>query len=155
MKQYSETQIRNIALLGHGGSGKTTLADAILFYGKATERIGKISDSTTVMDFDAEEKKRKTSVSTAVYALEINDSKLNIIDAPGLFDFAAGMHEAVRAADSAVIVLSSKSGLNVGSQKAYKACQKYGVSTIFFVSKADSESVTVPLRPMRIPVRQR
>ena len=69
MKQYSETQIRNIAFRGHGGSGKTTLADAILFYGKATERIGKISDSTTVMDFDAEEKKRKTSVSTAVYGL--------------------------------------------------------------------------------------
>ena len=74
---------RSIALLGHGGSGKTTLADAILCYGKATERIGKISDSTTVMDFDPEEKKRKNSVSTAVYALEINGQKLNLIDAPG------------------------------------------------------------------------
>ena len=73
MKQYSENQIKNIALLGHGGSGKTTLADAILYYAGATDRIGKTGDGTTVMDFDAEEKKRKASVSTAVYALEIGE----------------------------------------------------------------------------------
>ena len=138
MKQYSETQIRNIALLGHGGSGKTTLADAILFYGKATERIGKISDSTTVMDFDAEEKKRKTSVSTAVYALEINDSKLNIIDAPGLFDFAAGVSEALAAADSAIITISGKSGLTVGAKQCFEKARALKKSVGFFVGKLDS-----------------
>ena len=138
MKQYSETQIRNIALLGHGGSGKTTLADAILFYGKATERIGKISDSTTVMDFDAEEKKRKTSVSTAVYALEINDNKLNIIDAPGLFDFAAGVSEALAAADSAIIAISGKSGLTVGAKQCFEKARALKKSVGFFVGKLDS-----------------
>ena len=138
MKQYSETQIRNIALLGHGGSGKTTLADAILFYGKATERIGKISDSTTVMDFDAEEKKRKTSVSTAVCALEINDNKLNIIDAPGLFDFAAGVSEALAAADSAIIAISGKSGLTVGAKQCFEKARALKKSVGFFVGKLDS-----------------
>ena len=138
MKQYSETQIRNIALLGHGGSGKTTLADAILFYGKATERIGKISDSTTVMDFDAEEKKRKTSVSTAVYALEINDNKLNLIDAPGLFDFAAGVSEALAAADSAIIAISGKSGLTVGAKQCFEKARALKKSVGFFVGKLDS-----------------
>ena len=138
MKQYSETQIRNIALLGHGGSGKTTLADAILFYGKATERIGKISDSTTVMDVDAEEKKRKTSVSTAVYALEIADNKLNIIDAPGLFDFAAGISEALAAADSAIIAISGKSGLTVGAKQCFEKARALKKSVGFFVGKLDS-----------------
>jgi elongation factor G len=125
-------------LLGHGGSGKTTLADAILFYGKATERIGKISDSTTVMDFDAEEKKRKTSVSTAVYALEINDNKLNIIDAPGLFDFAAGVSEALAAADSAIIAISGKSGLTVGAKQCFEKARALKKSVGFFVGKLDS-----------------
>ncbi len=138
MKQYSETQIRNIALLGHGGSGKTTLADAILFYGKATERIGKISDSTTVMDFDAEEKKRKTSVSTSAYALEIGGGKLNIIDAPGLFDFAAGVSEALTAADTAIITISGKSGLTVGAKQCFEKARALKKSVAVFVGKLDS-----------------
>ena len=138
MKDYSQNAVRNVAILGHGGSGKTTLADAILFYGKATDRIGKISDSTTVMDFDAEEKKRKTSVSTSVYSLEIADSKLNIIDAPGLFDFAGGVHEALTAADSAIITVSGKSGLTVGAKQAFEKARALGKSVAFFVGKLDS-----------------
>ena len=138
MKQISNTKIRNVALLGHGGSGKTTLADAILFYGKATERIGKISDSTTVMDFDAEEKKRKTSISTSVYALEIGDNKLNIIDAPGLFDFAAGVSEALIAADSAIITISGKSGLTVGAKQCFEKARALGKSVAIFIGKLDS-----------------
>ncbi len=138
MKQYPQEKIRNVALLGHGGSGKTTLADAILFYGKATERIGKISDSTTVMDFDAEEKKRKTSISTSVYALEIGDSKLNLIDAPGLFDFAGGIYEALTAADSAIIAVSGKSGLTVGAKQAFDKARALKKSVAFFVGKLDS-----------------
>ena len=138
MKDYSQNAVRNVAILGHGGSGKTTLADAILFYGKATDRIGKISDSTTVMDFDAEEKKRKTSVSTSVYSLEIANSKLNIIDAPGLFDFAGGVHEALTAADSAIVTISGKSGLTVGAKQAFEKARALGKSVAFFVGKLDS-----------------
>jgi len=138
LKQYNENSIRNIALLGHGGSGKTTLADAILYYAGATDRIGKTGDSTTVMDFDAEEKKRKVSVSTAVYALELGESKLNLIDAPGLFDFAGGIYEALAAADSALIVISGKSGLTVGAKQAFEKARKLGKSVGFFIGKLDS-----------------
>ena len=129
---------RSIALLGHGGSGKTTLADAILCYGKATERIGKIADSTTVMDFDPEEKKRKNSVSTAVYALEINGQKLNLIDAPGLFDFAGGVCEALTAADSVIITVSGKSGLTTGAKKSFQKARALKKAVAFFVGKLDS-----------------
>ena len=138
MKQYNENSIRNIALLGHGGSGKTTLADAILYYAGATDRIGKTGDSTTVMDFDAEEKKRKVSVSTSVYALEMGENKLNLIDAPGLFDFAGGIYEALAAADSALIVISGKSGLTVGAKQAFEKARKLGKSVGFFIGKLDS-----------------
>ncbi len=138
MKQYSQQSIHNVALLGHGGSGKTTLADAVLCYGKATERIGKIADSTTVMDFDPEEKKRKTSVSTSVYALELGEHKLNIIDAPGLFDFAGGVSEALAAADSAVIAVSGKSGLTTGAKQSFQKARALKKAVAFFVGKLDS-----------------
>lgn len=138
MKQYPQNLTRSIALLGHGGSGKTTLADALLCYGKATERIGKIADGTTVMDFDPEEKKRKTSVSTAVYSLEINNQKLNIIDAPGLFDFAGGISEALSAADTAVITVSGKSGLTTGAKQCFEKARALKKSAVFFIGKLDS-----------------
>ena len=138
MKQYSQQSIHNVALLGHGGSGKTTLADAVLCYGKATERIGKIADSTTVMDFDPEEKNRKTSVSTSVYALELGGHKLNIIDAPGLFDFAGGVSEALAAADSAVIAVSGKSGLTTGAKQSFQKARALKKAVAFFVGKLDS-----------------
>ena len=138
MKQYTAKQIKNIAFLGHGGSGKTTLVDSILYYGKAVERIGKIADGTTVMDFDGEEKKRKTSVQLSCYPIEINDNKWNILDAPGLFDFEAGAAEALSAADSAVIVLSGKSGMTVGAQQSYQKAKTLGLPTAFFIGKLDS-----------------
>lgn len=138
MKQYKTQEIRNVAILGHGGSGKTTLADAMLCYGKAVERIGKISESTTVMDFDPEEKKRKVSVSTAVYPLETGTGKINIIDAPGLFDFAGSAVEAVSAADSVIIALSGKSGLTVGAEQSYERAKNAGKPVGFFVGKLDS-----------------
>lgn len=138
MKQYPQHLTHSLAILGHGGSGKTTLADAILCYGKATERIGKIADSTTVLDFDPEEKKRKSSVSTAVYALEIGGHKLNIIDAPGLFDFAGGVCEALAAADSAVITVSGKSGLTTGAKQCFEKARALGKAAAFFIGKLDS-----------------
>ncbi|MBQ4155308.1 MAG: elongation factor G [Clostridia bacterium] len=139
MKDYKTDKIKNLALLGHGSCGKTSLAEAMLYVAGATDRHGKVADGNTVMDFDSEEKKRGVSCFSAVSSLEWRERKINLIDAPGFFDFANGQAEAIRAAKNAIIVLSAKSGLNVGSQKAYKACQKHGVSTIFFVSKADSE----------------
>ncbi len=138
MKDYLANEIRNVALLGHGNSGKTTLADAILYYGKAIERIGKSTDSTTTLDFDPEEKKRKVSVSTAVYSLEVNNSKLNIIDAPGLFDFAGGVSEAVNAADAGIIVISGKSGITVGAKQSYQKLKDNNKAIAFFVGKLDS-----------------
>ncbi len=138
MKNYSADKIKNIAFLGHGGSGKTTLADAVLFYGKAADRIGKTQDGTALLDFDPEEKKRGTSVSTSVFALELNGYKLNLIDAPGQFDFAGGVCEALAAADSAVIAISGKSGLTVGAKQAYEKAKALGKGIAFFIGKLDS-----------------
>ena len=138
MKNYSAEKIKNIAFLGHGGSGKTTLADAILYYGKAADRIGKTQEGTALLDFDPEEKKRGSSVSTSVYALEFNGYKLNLIDAPGQFDFAGGVCEALAAADSAVIAISGKSGLTVGAKQAYDKAKALGKGIAFFIGKLDS-----------------
>ncbi len=138
MNQFDINNIKSIALLGHGSSGKTTLADSILFSAGITDRIGKSSEGSTVMDFDPEEKKRGVSVSTAVYQFEYKDRKINLFDAPGLFDFAGGVSEALTAADSAVIVLSGKSGLNVGSQINFDQARAAGVPTAFFIGKLDS-----------------
>ena len=138
MKNYPAEKIKNIAFLGHGGSGKTTLADAVLFYGKAADRIGKTQDGTALLDFDPEEKKRGTSVSTSMFALELNDYKINLIDAPGQFDFAGGVCEALAAADSAIITISGKSGLTVGAKQAYDKAKAEGKAVAFFVGKLDS-----------------
>ncbi len=138
MKQFATNQIKNIAFLGHSGSGKTTLVDALLYHYGAVERIGKSGDGTTVMDFDTEEKKRKCSVSTAVYALETKNLKLNLIDAPGLFDFAGGVCEALAAADSAVIAISGKSGLTVGAKQSFEKARALKKSVAFFIGKLDS-----------------
>ena len=124
MKEYFTKNIKNIAILGHSNSGKTTLADSLLFYGKATDRIGSTSEGTAVLDFDPEEKKRGCSVQTSVFALPFNDYKLNIIDAPGLFDFAGGVTEAISAADSVVIAISGKSGLTNGAKQAFEKAKK-------------------------------
>ena len=138
MKQYQTELIKNLALLGHAGSGKTTVADAMIFAAGGTDRIGKTADGTTTMDYDAEEKKRGTSVITAVYPLEWQGKKINLLDAPGLFDFAAGVREALTAAESALIVLSGKSGLTVGAEQCFELAREQGKATAFFVSKLDS-----------------
>ncbi len=138
MKEYKADKIKNIAFIGHGSSGKTTLADAWLRVCGQTERIGTIADATTQMDFDPEEKKRKTSISTAVYQFEDKDQKINLIDAPGLFDFAGGISEALTAADSALVVLSGKSGLSVGAKLGYAQAKKQGLPVAFFIGKLNS-----------------
>lgn len=140
MKQYSAIDIRNIALVGHGSCGKTTLAESMLYIAKATDRMGKVADGNTVTDCDAEEKKRKVSVSSAVAPYEYEGKKINLIDAPGLFDFECGMYEAIRAAKTTLIVLSANSGLSVGSEKAFKAASRRGTSRAFAVTKCEREN---------------
>lgn len=139
MKVYNAKNIRNIALAGHGGRGKTTLAEAMLFLAKATERLGKIAEGSSVLDYDAEEKRRRTSVSTAIAPLEWKDVKVNLIDTPGLFDFAGGVSEGLRAAESVLIVTAAGSTYDVGAEKAFRAANKRGIAKMFAVSRCDME----------------
>ena len=134
MKQYDAKHIINIAMAGHSGAGKTSLAEAMLYLSKASDRLGKIADGNTQLDFDAEEIRRKVSIVTAVAPVEWKNTKINIIDTPGLFDFEGGVYEGYRAAESAVIVVSGKDGINVGTEKAVKAADKEGLTKIFFVN---------------------
>lgn len=139
MKQYNAKNIRNVALVGHAGAGKTSLAEAAFYLTGKSDRFGKVADGTTVSDFDPEEIKRKTSISTSLIPTEWRDVKINLLDSPGLFDFAGGVSEAIRAAGSAVIVVSGKSGVSVGTEKGFAAASKKGIAKLFFVNKLDSE----------------
>ena len=140
MRQYLASKIRNVALAGHGGSGKTSLAEAMLYTANATSRLGRVAEGNTVCDFDPEEIKRKVSVSSAVAPFEWKDTKINLIDTPGLFDFEAGLYEGIRAAESVVITVSGKSGCAVGTEKAYKLAKQQKKSIVFFVSKLDTDT---------------
>ena len=140
MKQYDAKKILNIAIAGHSGSGKTSVAEAMLYVAGASDRLGKISDGNTVLDCDPEEIKRKTSIVTAVAPLEWKNHKINLIDTPGLFDFEGGVREGMRAADTAMIVVSGKNGVNVGTEKAVKAATNAGLTKVFFVNGLCDES---------------
>ena len=140
MKSYKAQDIRNIAIAGHGSRGKTTLAEAMLYWAGLIDRMGRVADGNTVLDFDSEEKRRKTSVSTAIAPIEWKDCKINIIDTPGLFDFAGGMSEGIRAAESVLIVTAAGSGYDVGADKAYKAAKKRGIARMFAVTRCDGEN---------------
>ena len=140
MKQYEAKHILNVALAGHSGAGKTSIAEAMLYLSGATDRLGKVGDGNTVSDFDPEEIKRKTSVLTSVAPLEWKGDKINLLDAPGLFDFEGGLCEAIRAADCALIAVSGKDGVAVGTEKAAKAADSRGLSKIFFVNGLCDES---------------
>lgn len=134
MKQYDAKKILNIALTGHSGCGKTSVAESILYLSKVSDRLGKIADGNTMLDFDAEEIKRQASIMTAVAPIEWKNTKINLIDTPGLFDFAGGVAEGMRAADTALIVVSGKDGVNVGTEKAVEAATKAGLTKVFFVN---------------------
>lgn len=140
LKQYTAKNIRNVALVGHSGTGKTTLAEAMLFLSGTTDRLGRVADGTTICDFDAEEIKRKASVSMALAPFEWKNTKINILDTPGLFDFTGGVSEGIRAAASAVIMVSGKSGVAVGTEKGFKVASQKGIAKIFFVSEMDNEN---------------
>ncbi len=140
MKQYEAKKIKNIVLVGHGGCGKTSVAEAMIYLAGASDRLGKVDDGNTILDFDPEEIKRKVSVSSAVAPIEWKNYKINIIDTPGLFDFESGVCEGMRAADTALIVVSGKDGANVGTDKAVKLADKTGKSKVFFVNGLCDES---------------
>lgn len=139
MKEYAMDAIRNIAVMGHGKCGKTTLTEAMLFNAKAVDRMGKVADGNTVTDYDGEEVKRQFSISTAIAPVEWKDMKYNIIDTPGFFDFAGGVKEGLRAADAALVVLSGRSGVSVGTEQVFKYAKQKGVPTMFFVNKIDDD----------------
>ena len=139
MKTYAPDQIRNIALAGHASKGKTTLLEAMLHLAGATERAGKVADGNTVSDFDAEEKKRHISMASAVASVEYKDKKLNFIDTPGLFDFEQGAFEGLRAAETAVIVVSARSGLAVGAEKAFKNAGSRRMARVLVTTKMDDD----------------
>ena len=139
MKAYDINKIKNIALAGHNGSGKTSLAEAILFKAGASDRLGKTADGTTVCDYDPEEIKRKISIGTSLASFEYNDYKINLLDTPGLFDFAAEMIEGIRAADTVLITVSAKSGVKVGARKAYDEAVKQSKSKMIAITKIDDK----------------
>lgn len=139
MKTYAPDQIRNIALAGHASKGKTTLLEAMLHLAGATERAGKVADGNTVTDFDTEEKKRHISMASAVASVEYKSKKLNFIDTPGLFDFEQGAFEGLRAAETAVIVVSARSGLAVGAEKAFKNAGSRRMARVLVTTKMDDD----------------
>ena len=139
MKQYPAAKIRNIALAGHGGSGKTSLAEAILWISGASDRLGKTADGNTVCDFDPEEIKRKTSISTAIAPVERDGLKINLLDTPGLFDYVGSVNEAARAAETIITVVSGKGGVEVGAEKSNKLAINNNRARFFFVNKLQAE----------------
>ena len=165
MINYPAEKIRNIALLGHGGSGKTALSEAMLFCAKAIDRMGRSTDGNTTMDFDPEEIRRQISINTTIAACEWKNSKMNIIDTPGDFDFLGETMAGIRVADSAIVVMASKGGVQVGAEKAVRLLKKRSVPFLFFVNRmdepnADFEHIVEELRgqygisviPLSIPI---
>ena len=142
MKVYRTDEIRNVVLLGHGGSGKTSLVEAMSYVSGATNRMGKVVDGNTISDFDKEEQKRKFSLSTTLVPIEWEKAKINILDTPGYFDFVGEVEEAVSAADAAVIVVSGKAGVEVGTEKAWELCDKYNLPRMIYVTEMDVDDAS-------------
>ena len=142
MNVYTTDKIRNVCLLGHGGAGKTTLVEAMAYLAGITSRMGKVTDKNTVSDFGKEEQKRQISISTSIIPLEWEGTKINLLDTPGSFDFVGEVEEAVSAADAAVIVVSGKNGIEVGTEKAWELCDKYNLPRFIFVTDMDIDNAS-------------
>lgn len=140
MKKYQTNKIRNLLFLGHGGCGKTTLAEAMLFSAKAIDRFGKVDDGTSTMDYDPEEIKRKISIGTSIAPLEYKDHKMNLLDTPGFFDFVGEVKGASRAADAACIVVCAVSGVEVGTEKAWDYAEEQNLARLILINKMDREN---------------
>ncbi|MDD2973321.1 MAG: elongation factor G [Lachnospiraceae bacterium] len=142
MNVYTTDKIRNVVLLGHGGCGKTSLVEAMAYLSGITSRLGKVSDGNTISDYGKEEQLRKFSISTSIVPIEWEDTKINILDTPGFFDFVGEVEEAVSAADAAIIVVSGKAGVEVGTKKAWDICEKYKLPRMIFVTEMDVDNAS-------------
>ncbi|MBW6411482.1 elongation factor G [Clostridium weizhouense] len=140
MRDYSIKNLRNVGLMGHSGTGKTSLVESILYHSKIIDRLGNIEDGTTTLDFDNEEKKRKISISLSVAPVELDNVKINFIDIPGYYDFEGECIQGMRAVDVAMIVVSGVSGIKVGTEKAWEYCNKIKLPRAFFINKLDREN---------------
>jgi translation elongation factor EF-G-like protein len=167
MNVYTTDKIRNVVLLGHGGSGKTSLAEAFAYLAGITSRMGKVTDGNTVSDYSKEEQKRQFSINTSVIPIEWEGYKINILDTPGYFDFVGEVEEAVSAAGAAIIVVNGKSGIEVGTQKAWELCEKYKLPRIIYVSNMDVDNASFrqvvedmtalygkKMAPFHLPIRE-
>lgn len=141
MNNYSADKIRNIAILGHHGSGKTTLVESMLFTMGAVKRAGKVESGNTVSDYDTEERARQVSIYTSLIPLEWKNHKYNVLDTPGYFDFIGEVHSALRVARSSLIVLDASAGIEVGTEKAWKFTRKRSLPTFLFINKMDKENI--------------
>ena len=167
MKVYTTDKIRNVVLLGHGGSGKTSLAEAMGYLSGITSRMGKVTDGNTLSDYSKEEQKRGFSISTSVIPIEWGDCKINILDTPGYFDFVGEVEEAVSAAGAAIIVVNGKSGVEVGTEKAWELCDKYKLPRFVYVTNMDVDNASFrqvvedmterygkKIAPFNLPIRE-
>ncbi len=142
MNVYTTDKIRNVVLLGHGGCGKTSLVEAMAYLSGMTTRMGKVADGNTISDYDKEEIKRQFSINTSVVPIIWEDTKINILDAPGYFDFIGEVEEAVSAADAAIIVVSGKAGIEAGTKKAWEICEKHKLPRMVFVTDRDIDEAS-------------
>lgn len=140
MKDYIVEKLRNICLMSHGGAGKTTLAEAILFNTGVLDRLGRVADGNTTTDYDPEEIKRKISISTSMAPCEWKDHKINLLDTPGYFDFVGEVKEGIRVADGSIIVVSAKSGVAVGTEKSWAYAKEHSIPKMFYINKMDEEN---------------
>lgn len=167
MDVFRTDRIRNVVLLGHGGAGKTSLVEAMAYLSGITSRLGKVTDGNTISDYDKEEIKRKFSISTSVVPIEWGKVKINVLDTPGYFDFVGEVEEAAAAADAAIIVVSGKDGIQVGTQKAWELCERYNLPRMFFVTEMDIDDVSYrqvveeltelygkKIAPLHMPIRE-
>ena len=167
MNVYTTDKIRNVVLLGHGGAGKTSLVEAMAYLSGITNRMGKISDGNTISDYDKEETKRLFSINTSVVPIIWDDVKINILDTPGYFDFVGEVEEAVSVADAAIIVVSGKNGIEVGTKKAWEICEKYKLPRMVFVTDMDIDNASYrqvvtdlqelygkKIAPFHLPIRE-
>lgn len=171
MNVYGTKQIRNVVLLGHGGAGKTTVAEAMALVTGVRKRMGRIIEGATISDYDKEEIKRQFSISTALVPLEYQGEsgpiKINLLDTPGYFDFVGEVEEAISAADAAIIVVNCKAGIEVGTEKAWELCEEYKLPRIIFVTNMDDDQASFrelilklekqfgrKIAPFQVPIRE-
>jgi elongation factor G len=167
MNVYTTDRIRNVALLGHGGCGKTSLAEAMAYLAGVTTRMGNVADGNTISDYDKEETKRLFSIHTSVIPIPWQDVKINLLDTPGYFDFVGEVEEAVSAADAAIIVVSARAGVETGTKRAWELCEKQHLPRMIFVTDMDIDSASYrqvvedlqalygkKIAPFHLPIRE-